>query len=48
VVAAPARVLLGTGDAVAHQHVALAVLLAASALAGVGLALLVVLAGAAA
>lgn len=34
-VAAPAWVVLSTGDAVAHQHVALALLLGASALAGI-------------
>lgn len=36
-VAAPAWVVLSTGDAVAHQHLTLAVLLGASALAGIAL-----------
>lgn len=43
-VAAPAWVVLSTGDAVAHQHLTLALLLGASALAGVALLVATVLA----
>lgn len=43
-VAAPVWAVLSTGDAVAHQHVTLALLLGASALAGVVLLVLTVLA----